>query len=118
MLKEFMCSAVQPEGAADSAKEGWEMEKEKAGWSTSYNYYNYCTVPREQKSIMAGLILRLASFTGRNKNLPKEIEAQASVRGNTVVGQVFKPQVTVLAVVYLTECDVPNCTTLQQQQDT
>ena len=32
----------------------------------------------------ASLVLRPASFRGRVKNLVKEIEAQASIRGNTV----------------------------------
>ena len=49
-----------------------------------YMKNDYCTAPHGQKLIKSGLVLGLASFRGRGNNLLKEIEAQASVQGNTV----------------------------------
>ena len=45
---------------------------------------NYCMTPHKQELIKDGLVLRPALFRDWDKILLKEIEAQASIRGNTV----------------------------------
>ena len=60
------------------------LNRERQGQLRSMNN-NYCTAPHGQEVIKAGLVLRTASFRGQGENLPKEIEAWASIRGNTVL---------------------------------